>query len=320
MKKSAKNRIIIWSVVSVILIGILVIGICNIPSSIYFGSSNFRFIGPFAFEAVEPLNEDEIVQSSDLSSGEYDADEIRSVIVKWRSGRVNIKVCDGGNVSFYEEGRSLDSKPMTCRVTTGGNLELYSPETMWFFNFFSDINSERVLTVLIPDEKILDRLIINTASAEISVEDIKAQKTTLESISGSVTANKIRGSEMSLSSVSGSVKSVGVMYDDVSINNVSGNTDFLGQCVDFDAQSVSGDITASLSDDARKVDIETVSGGADVKLPKEIKGFTADFDTTSGNMENSFSSKTDKGRAVYGDGSTEIDVDTVSGDFCISKD
>ncbi len=63
-----------------------------------------------------------------------------------------------------------------------------------------------------------------------------------------------------------------------------------------------------------------MSGDFTVRVPMDINGFTIDYDTVSGDITgNDFyangGAKIDKGRQTFGDGSTKIDFDSVSGDF-----
>ncbi|MDD6847516.1 MAG: DUF4097 family beta strand repeat-containing protein [Oscillospiraceae bacterium] len=66
------------------------------------------------------------------------------------------------------------------------------------------------------------------------------------------------------------------------------------------------------------IDMESVSGNVNITIPEKIGGFTADYDTVSGDFSTDFSVKTIGNSHTYGDGSAEFDFETVSGDIKIT--
>ena len=68
---------------------------------------------------------------------------------------------------------------------------------------------------------------------------------------------------------------------------------------------------------AARIIFDTVSGDLNLISAEEVKGFTADFDSTSGDFECSLVTTIKDGAYVYGDGSLKIEMDSTSGDLII---
>lgn len=147
----------------------------------------------------------------------------------------------------------------------------------------STVIDSKDLTIKIPESFALDSLDISAVSSNITVRSITADAFDIETVSGSITAG--------------------------------------GSFAQIDISSVSGNI--SITDTVQPVSVEfgTVSGDFRLILPADISGFTIDYDTVSGSINSSdFNISGSKdGNKVYGDGSSEIDFESVSGDLEISK-
>lgn len=130
-------------------------------------------------------------------------------------------------------------------------------------------------------------------------KELKALK--LEVVSADVTMNgKFTIDELDMEGVSGRWK----------VGTISART--------IDMESVSGDFEVTIGEMPSEIDMDTVSGNMVLYLP-ENKGFTASIDGVSGELSSDFATITEKKRQIYGDGSTKIDGDTVSGDIEIRK-
>ncbi|MCI8349024.1 MAG: DUF4097 domain-containing protein [Firmicutes bacterium] len=88
---------------------------------------------------------------------------------------------------------------------------------------------------------------------------------------------------------------------------------------EIDLQSVSGNINAALQSGAKEINLDSVSGNFNINIPDT--GFEVDFDTISGEIGSDFENlKISKhSEFIYGDGSMDIDGDTVSGSIYIGK-
>ena len=140
---------------------------------------------------------------------------------------------------------------------------------------------EKTLTVQIPASLIVDELEADVVSASLTACGVQAREIKLESISGNICAD-------------------GLTAEKLQIDTVSGIAEIL-RC-----------------DVARKLKIDTVSGNAAMQLAASATGFTLKFDTVSGSVHCDVPVTTSRKSMVYGDGSLEIEMESVSGSFKIS--
>ena len=140
---------------------------------------------------------------------------------------------------------------------------------------------EKTLTVQIPASLIADELEADVVSASLTACGVQAREIKLESVSGNICAD-------------------GLTAEKLQIDTVSGIAEIL-RC-----------------DVARKLKIDTVSGNAAMQLAASATGFTLKFDTVSGSVHCDVPVTTSRKSMVYGDGSLEIEMESVSGSFKIS--
>lgn len=140
---------------------------------------------------------------------------------------------------------------------------------------------EKTLTVQIPASLIVDELEADVVSASLTARGVQAREIKLESVSGNICAD-------------------GLTAEKLQIDTVSGIAEIL-RC-----------------DVARKLKIDTVSGNAAMQLAASATGFTLKFDTVSGSVHCDVPVTTSRKSMVYGDGSLEIEMESVSGSFKIS--
>lgn len=97
------------------------------------------------------------------------------------------------------------------------------------------------------------------------------------------------------------------------VDTVSGNIAFSGEAEKIEMNTVSGNSEIYVKT-LKKYEVDTVSGKNVLYLSSDISGFKVSFDSVSGNFENRFAEGSPK---TYGDGSVEIDCDTMSGSLII---
>lgn len=99
---------------------------------------------------------------------------------------------------------------------------------------------------------------------------------------------------------------------EIASSNINAN-DLNAKVVELD--SVSGNTNLSFATQPRDIEIESVSGDINIGLPSDISGYSILKDSVSGDVNaNDFG-----GTLYYGDGYTQIDVDSVSGNLNINK-
>ena len=125
------------------------------------------------------------------------------------------------------------------------------------------------------------------------------------------------GDSVTLKSVSGNIEASDIKADiGVLARTTSGNIYLSGELGINSCRSVSGRIELYIYD-ADSVDVNTTSG--DVKMSLlECPGYYVEFDSVSGEYTSDHSGSVSGNKYYSGDGSLEINVETVSGDLTLA--
>lgn len=217
--------------------------------------------------------------SSSQTAYTVDPATVNKISVEWAAGSVNIAYYDGSNITFDDGLDSADSNALFTR-TEGTELKIYFNQ-----NTGNTHNSNRKdLQIQIPKDMTFPEIDIECASAQINVNGIIADKIELHSISGEINAT--------------------------------------GEFASLDVETTSG--TAQVTNTAaliRQIDANTVSGNITVTIPQSIDGFYLEYETVSGEVNTDFNTQSSgssrRGILNYGNSSTKIEAETVSGDFSL---
>lgn len=313
MKKSAKNRIIIWSIASVLLIGVLIAGI--------FCVSNFPVFKLFSINGSEILPDwDGYTTASgnvDFASG-----DISKVSVNWISGNVTIEPSTNNKIEISETSSTdiSDEKAMQYKLSSDGTLSIYSSKSISFFSFWSTDTSKN-LVIKVPQNKTLRSFNISTTSADIEMTALNVDESDVETTSGKVTFNDVTGKNTEISSTSGKIDIDGNISGEISVDTVSGDLNVNSDCKKLDADSISGKIYATLGNNISQTDANTVSGNISLSLPEDINGFNAEYSSVSGNFNCDFEGTSVNNSFIYKNDNADIEFnfDTVSGEMRIEK-
>ncbi|MCH5296368.1 MAG: DUF4097 family beta strand repeat protein [Ruminococcus sp.] len=332
MKKSAQNRIIIWSIVSAALIFILVAGFVFYAYGRFVPSLNDRLYrnnyGTDYDITYEIINET-------ASRLEYSTDDVFDINIYLSNGKVIFKESNSDNIevtqlesSSSDEADHLNTFYYQYDYAT---LNIYGSEadynldgqdfsasnlTLAFENLFTD-TPDKTIVVKIPKNTYMHDINIYTASADIDVNNIESNYTSINSVSGYINANSVNSAYLSIQNVSGNINFSRITADELTINKVSGDVSAEGDIQLIDFESVSGDLnytTDSLN--TNSISVNTVSGNANITLPQN-SGFTVINSSISGELQSGFSGKTVGEHYIYGDGNTAIELNSVSGSISI---
>lgn len=127
--------------------------------------------------------------------------------------------------------------------------------------------------------------------------------------------------ELSLETVSADVTMEGQFtIDTVEMETVSGRLEIAElNCREISLDSVSGRMELTVGTAApKKVEVDAVSADVTLYWPEEF-GFTAEMEAVSGNTSSDFSTTSSNDRLIYGDGASQIECESVSGDLDIRK-
>lgn len=337
MKKSAQNRIIIWSTVSVALIIVLIAGFI-FSATWGFPSINQRRYGTYEYSIDTYDTEDEALYEMSTDTADsllYSYDEIAQVDIYLSTGKVIFKESNSDNIKISQIKDSSSDEAINSEgfyyTNEDGVLQIYGSKadfnlrdkdfsssdfTLMFNDIFKSVKSKTIV-VEIPRNAITNYISINTAGADIEFDNINTDTLTINSFSGNANIDTVKSSYISVNNVSGKNKLSNITSDQFELNCVSGDAEVEGNIDTIYLNSVSGDLdysTYSLS--TNLISINTVSGDTTITLPKN-SGFNVYNSSVSGNIESGFKGNYIDDNYVYGDGSTEMELNSVSGSISI---
>lgn len=279
MKRNAILRIILFSFLAVVLVGVLISGIAL---------KKYQMPGVVIRKSFEaPL----------VNEYEFDAREIDRLKIDWAAGKIVIVPVEGKNISVTEE--LLGGNKTMVLKKDGSTLYVEYCEDGISLTFGSNNNLKKNLYVSVPQGWDCKELEIDAASATVQVENL-----TIE--------------EVESSTASGTHTFTNCHVEKLKMETVSGNLDFNGSLDKLDFNGVSAQANLVLSNQPKSIQLESVSGDLNLTLPEGC-GFTVDKDTVSGRVSSELETTEKDGKIVHGDGSCQIEVEGVSSSVQIRK-
>lgn len=281
MKTNALLRIVIFSLILVILLGVLLAGLG---------------VGAFVTN-VDSWVSDVTVIGGNHGNGSVEAGQIRNLDIDWVSGSISIQPGDTDQIIFSEDADLPKGEQLVWKQS-GDTLTISFCAT----NAFSILSSSRSkdLTVTVPQSWNCSDLDITSTSASVNV-------------------NGMTTWELELKNVSGSCFFSDCSVEELSINTVSGNVEYYGNLgKSAECSTVSANCTIAPVNTPRELSLDSVSGDLRLYLPLDC-GFTASMDSVSGGIASDFFTNTQNGKHTHGDGYCRIAMDSVSGDLVIRK-
>ena len=262
-----------------IICGLTIISVVAISCVFGFLSNGMEWMDNFVPSAISSVDYDDNGKYA-VGSNEVAADGISKISVEWIGGNITVEYYDGETIKFSEPEQSNQDRALRYLVDVN---ELKIKYCKSGFNSWRNANNpSKSLTIYLPDDYVAQEIDIESVSSKININDVTARQLEISTVSGDVSAN--------------------------------------GNFTIIDTNGVSGSVDITTYSIPIEIDAETVSGDFTVRVPMDINGFTIDYDTVSGDITgNDFyangGAKIDKGRQTFGDGSTKIDFDSVSGDL-----
>jgi len=305
-KKGARIRFYSWLAVTVVLAFILVLGISG--NSFGKGSGNCS-----GFQ----------IGYSYPNSGKYKVgnftleEEISQLEINWTAGNVTVEVTQGNQVYAEETEVSDDDRKMRYLVENGKLTIQYQKAKLFSFGGWS---KSKDLTVYIPQDMAqnMKQMDIETVSANMDIDGFQSNRMDFETVSGEIHMKNLITKTLDIEGVSGDIKGNLMQADELNAETVSGSVDLEGSFRKADLEAVSGNLELGCDSVIEEVNAETVSGDITLYIP-EKKGFSAELDSVSGDLNTDFSVTSKKDKVIYGDRGAEFDFETVSGDVWIRK-
>lgn len=307
-------RIVSWSVVAVILAGLLFLGISG-----RLGSWSGGFPFSFSFGSSISYSHADKYKAGD---GRIDAEQVRSIEVNWIDGGVTVQPYDGDKVRISETSdKRLKEEELLRFYNDEGTLKIqYKKAGRRFFSFGGRSLNKR-LVVEVPKSLAdnLDKLSVDTVSGNTKINGINAEEITLDSTSGDFELIQCRAADCSADSTSGTFEADDFeVENELEANTTSGSLRMKGSVAKLEFDTVSGDLNVESEVCPEKVVTDSVSGDVTLVIP-DNQGFTYRKDTVSGSLQCDFEILQREDKGTYKDGGASFSFDTVSGDIAIKK-
>lgn len=301
MKTAKIIQIVCWSLLAVILIGVVAYAIINRSED-----SEHSLLWPeFSdWDDIRGNSGGDSRGSGRRYSGDtytVSAGGVKNISVEWVSGNVDIVPYNGSDITFTETcGSPIDEDEKLVYEVKGDTLVIKYRKNDPVFTFGRVFDSKS-LTLKVPESlaKKLGKLRVNAVSAEISSNGLAAESAVIETVSGDIRLDGYEAGEMKFTTVSGRVEAEGKFNE-------------------VESESVSGSVKIYDSVCPEKVKIQTISGNAELNIP-ENDGFRVEYDKVSGSFECDFPITTSKNSGTYKEGGASFEMETVSGSLKITK-
>lgn len=284
MKTNAIIRIILFSVAIFLLLGVLglALGITT-------------FMADFSGEHTHTSGEVTQIPESVTSNG-YTADpaQVRKIEIEWAAGTITIlPVADLSEIQVRETETSDDKYKMVCKQS-GDTLSIqFCKDSIQFPSLGISTDSSKDLVVLVPADWTCRSLEIDTASADVKLQDLTVE-------------------ELDFDGASGSCDLVSCDVGSMDLDAASCSTRFSG-CLDaLDFDSASADCTLILSNCPSRIDMDGMSGKLNITLPSDC-GFSVDTEGLRCDFTTDFDTVNGDGMHSHGNGQCRIDINAISG-------
>ena len=244
-------------------------------------------------------------------------DKVEKVEIHWLSGSVTVTGHRGNEIRFSETAnRNLTNDLSMHYWLDGSTLRIqFCRSGKWNLN-----GLEKELTLQLP-ERLLESLEVDTVSARVNLEDLKMEDLELDTVSGAVRLRDCQVSDRArVDTTSGSVKAAltGALRE-WKADIVSGSVELIVPEVKaFDVNTTSGSVSLTAESAPKDLDVDSVSGSVTLCLPAD-GDFTLDFDTVSGSFSSDLAFKTEGSRRIFGRGTGDYSIDTLSGSVNIEE-
>ncbi len=241
----------------------------------------------------DSANSYEMLDRSGFGSGEQSVTasepltDITEIEIHWLTGDVYLVESDTDGVTFQEDYTGSNEDYRMRYKVSNGKLTIQPCKS----KLFGSIDLPRkALTVFLPDTLTLDKITVETVSADVELMGGSVDTLSINTTSGNITGPGLLAKEYELGTVSG----------DISLTALPAGSSAI------DCETVSGEVRISCTAHPDEIDFNSVSGNLRLTLPKGSCRYTLDFSTVSGDR--------DTERFISGgDETCDITAETVSG-------
>jgi len=289
MKTNAIVRIIIWSIVILMLTGVL--------NSVLFGwRLDSRYREDFGFDQAADGPSAAITGGT---GGTVDAAQARRISIDWVAGSITLEAAQVDSIQFSEAALSQPKYAMVWNQSNDKLTIRFCESASRGFGIGLNEDISKDLTILVPMDYDLHSLEVNAASATLDVRNLAIR-------------------EVDFNGASGNCNFVNCVIDQLDLDTASGDIYFTGSLEKLDCDAASASVFAVFDNVPRSIEMDSMSGDLDITLPSDA-GFAVTMDALSSDFISDFEYAQRGGSYHRGDGGCRIDMDAMSGDVYIRE-
>lgn len=303
MKSNAIIRIVIWSIVLVLLTGILAAFLAE-----------ERYLNDYTAEALETvytvpmdISEESIAEATPVQALPSEeklvvaGNNIEKIEIDWVAGDIIIQPRDVEEITISESDVTGEEYALIWHMDER-TLEIAFCEerlmSKFGISFAADISKD--LYVYVPRDWDCRGLEIDAAEATVEIRDMTIGDLDLDGASGTIRVESCDIQEMDIDTASGDVIFTGTL-----------------DTLDFDAASAN--FTGEFFNTPSRIDMDSMSGKLDISLPENC-GYALSMDGMDKTFRSDFQGTENRnGIHTYGDGRCRIKVDGMSCEVIIRK-
>lgn len=308
MKRNAIIRIVIWSVVIVLLVGILgTVLVQRNNRGLHRAAQGKLTEATMSYEtspnstsgtAIEDPMVSTTVPEIAVSSP---AKTFPEVEIAWVAGNITVEAADVDDIQVFETEVSDSKYVMQVKRSNKKLTIAFCDEDELDWNFGVRINDiiTKDLTILVPRNWSLGSLEVDAAAAALDVRNLVIR-------------------EVEFDGANGACDFENCVVDQLDLDTASGDITFTGTLQVLDCDAASASVRATLDNVPSRIDMDSMSGDLELTLP-DWAGFTLSMDAMSSDFVSDFDTTVRNDSYVCGDGSCRISMDAMSGDVYIHK-
>ena len=282
MKSNAIIRIILFSFAILVLLGILL---------------GFLAFDAYRFHTGQDSIQIETLEQIDTHNINPD---IRNIEIDWIAGSITFQKDSHATSISVQEFSPVESKYKMVLKQAGQTLKIqYSKDDSIKLRFGENIDLKKDLVITVPIDWECDSLEIDSAAAEVTLNDMVIREFDFDGASGACRMNNCKIGELDMDTASGDIH-------------------FSGTLESLDCDSVSADCHIEVANTPRSIRIDGLSGDLTLILPEDA-GFTCELDAMSSSFDTDFDFRTYEDHYICGNGDCHIKVSAMSGDISILK-
>lgn len=244
--------------------------------------------------------------------------QIETLDIDWVSGSVKIETHQEQGIIIKEEtNEEISNKMRVHWWADGKTLKIKFSASGIRVKLFKTCRKE--LTVIVPETSVFSKIDVKVSSASIETAKLNSKKVHIASSSG-IIDTILKTDEIKINTSSGNV----ILHQEnqtekINITTASGNISLFGSKINsVTLKSSSGKIKGDFEVTPSKGVFRSTSGKVVLNLPENV-GFTIKSRSTSGDFESNFALVKSGKTYTYGDGISNIEIKTTSGDVVVNK-